>query len=404
MDVKTSLDNDGAHSAAGIDSRLTSSGLDLYSPSDLRDRDTGEKKTLRAAVQSGGWPTNEELRGKFIFVMSEKSSTYCSSDDSCNSCKAFRHCEFSDSDGFCVFYNEHCDTEDDNNFKNLYYDGFVSRCWRRSNDNKSSWNLAVNNKVHHIGTDNINIHKDTWSKTHNDNGWPFEAIDGTNVANNPSGSNVIGISVDSGDIWKKHDDFAFAHHLESTKDQSFTYTVAVNNANSDVNDWAKGGIMLRDDVSSKNRGESSRYFAVIRGADGKKLRVQYRSDYKSDSSEVTVDIDPYGDSSIDQESRCFLKLTYIYKTASNKSEVKGYGSQNGISWTQIYAMEFSGVHFQYHGLAGSSDGDSGNADGSKVKHLFTNFKKDGELMNANDLTLVKVGNDVSSAKRFNGYF
>ena len=66
-------------------------------------------------------------------------------------------------------------------------------CWHQAHDmQRHGWKetLVTTNKVHHIVTDKINFHKDPWAKTHNDLGWPFQAINNMNVAGTSKATNA----------------------------------------------------------------------------------------------------------------------------------------------------------------------------------------------------------------------
>jgi len=401
IDMKDGDGHTSPHGPAELDAVLRDSGLPLYDPRTL----IGNASTLKAAV-ANGWPTTADLQGKFIIVFTDNVEGYCNNDQDCNQRAAFVKCkaksayEVQRTAGFCVFYNQKCTGDEGDGLRHIYDAGYVSRCYRHDDVNSGDrWRDAADKKAHHIATNKINIHENTNIKSHNGNGWPFEVITGDDVTCRQPNTDVIGVKVDSGDIWGKYGDFAFMYRYEDTRNVWFEYTVMVNNVNSNVNDWAKAGLMVRDEITSKNRGESSRYFAILRAADSKKLRAQYRTCHKCDTHETTVDIPPTGDS-IDQENRCFLKLRV--RIGSDSTSVEGYGSQNGHQWQLIKSQTFD-ARFEYHGLAASSNGDSGNSDGTKVKHLFTNFEKNGETLTAADLSVLKVGNDVPTAQLFDGF-
>lgn len=390
-------------------------GNNLYTPGNLLQHGNGGATTLSSAVSSNGWPSDNELRGKFIFVLTDKGhiDTYASTNSQANSATCFRQCtatttsEVTSAAGYCVFFNQNCDGTTGSLCQNVYSVGKVCRCYRSSdNDDSSKWADAVNKRVAHIATDQVNRHTDLYTNTFNANGYPFESMDtGLYTVNSkPYRGQVLSLVVDSGDIWGDHDDFALAYQSISDPGSgsvTYTWTTMVNNAHSHIDDHIKGGLMVRQDISSKNRGESSRYFAVLRQG-SEKMRVQYRDEDKwywsHNTFEVDVDIPPTGDSS-DQENRCFLRLTV---TVSNGSTIaSGYGSRDGHVWTLIKTKTFSGSKLLFQGIAGSSHGDTGEG-GEHVRHAFTNLRKNGSPVHATGLTLLNVGNDVTYKSLVNG--
>ena len=94
-----------------------------------------------------------------------------------------------------IFFNQ----GDSNNAlaTHIYNQGFVSR--RYVVDDQNGFNSAISGKVHHIATNKINHRKDGWSKTHNILGWPFGCL--VNCGTPASNENIIGIEVNSEDIW-----------------------------------------------------------------------------------------------------------------------------------------------------------------------------------------------------------
>ena len=166
IDLKTRL-----KSRNRMDERLTASGLDIYTPYEFLDGHA----TLKQAA-SHGWPTERSLRGKFIFIFSDKSYSYCSTDETCNheQRKAFRHCEAPASEGFCVFFNQNIDETKIETFKQLHESGYTTRAYY-VNDNHT-WRYALFNRVNHIATDEIDFKKHPWARTHNKFGGPFQYI------------------------------------------------------------------------------------------------------------------------------------------------------------------------------------------------------------------------------------
>ena len=388
IDLKEALH--GSWSRSNMDKLLTNSGLDLFSPKDL----LGEKTSLQEAA-SHGWPTESDLRGKVIIVFTDKSNSYCKDDETCEQAKAFRHCKTKDRHNFCVFFNENIDdTENNKAFSDLQNSGYVTRVYSAPPviTKKHDWEYAIFKHINHISTDNINFHEDPWAKTHNTYGGPFQYVNHQSMT--PSQNRVIGIEVDSGDVWDSGDDFFFAYQEYYNQDQEdYMFTVASNNANSHVDDYTKGGLMVRESTNSRD----AAFFAVLRTGD-QELRVQYRTKPGDPVKKKTHDIAPEG---IDKESKVFLKLTVSRERGTTVTTVEGYGSQDGKDWTLIHTHTFS-RELEHVGLAASSHDDR-NPDGTPIKYLFGNFEADGNAVEANNLSKMQVGT-VKQSTLFDGIF
>lgn len=386
IDLKSKL-----RDSSGMDKLLNSSGLDLFTPGDF----LGELSSLQEAA-SRGWPTESDLRGKVMIVFTDKSYSYCNDDKTCEQAKAFRHCKAKEKHKtFCVFFNENICKIKDETFSDLQKSGYVTRVYSKPPviTNERDWEYAMANRINHIATDNINFHKYTWAKTHNTCfGGPFQYMNHRSMT--PSQNRVIGIEVDSGDVWDSGDDFVFAYQQYYKQDQEdYMFTVAANNANSHVDDYIKGGLMVRESTNSRE----AAFFAVLRTGQ-KELRVQYRPKPGYPVKAKTHDIDPLG---IDKESKVFLKLEVARKMGASETAVKGYGSQDGKDWTLIYTHTFS-RELEHFGLAASSH-DGHNPDGTPIKYLFGNLEVDGNAVRANSLSKMQVGT-VEHSSLFDGIF
>ena len=148
-------------------------------------------------------------------------------------------------------------------------------------------------------------------------------------------------------------------------------------------------------MARESKSDDAPYFAVLRTGYNK-LRVQYRSRGGESTEEEERDIPPDG---IYQEGRCFLKLRVAQRGSA--TTVEGFGSQDGKEWKSIAQQTFSSA-LNYIGLAASSHDDE-NPDGTPVKYLFGNFRKDGNFVDAQDLTTTDIGT-VWHSRVFNGFF
>ncbi len=368
----------------------------LFKPSDVLAACPGQSSLQAALTGSCTWPTHTELRGKFIFVLtggdvsssSSKLNTYVSTGATATSRLAFIAPDLSSASGigskpYVVFFNMQSGSA--SVASSVHLANFVGRVWGLNSS--SSWSSAANANAHHLATDKINYHQDSWAVTHNGFGWPFHCLEGWPCASNQEPVNVLGVEVNSGDIWSSSDSFLFAHETNSAVTTT-SWTASVSTPNSHVEEWAKACLMVRASTAS-----NARYFAVCRPADNQKLRIQYRTSTGGGSSATEASIVP--NNTVDPESLTFLKLTVQYDGAQTCAW--GYGSQNGSSWTLIGSRCFSGL-LPYQGLAASSHG------GGKVKLLFSNLKRGSTLYRASSFPSKSAIGGVTSWRLFDGLF
>jgi len=241
--------------------------------------------------------------------------------------------------------------------------------------------------VNHIATNQVNLHEDPWAVTHNGLGWPFGCIESWPCEGYQETVDVIGAEVDTGDIWGSADSFLFAYENNNAVTTT-TWTAAVDSANSHMDDWAKGCLMVRAGTAS-----NARYFAVCRPADVNKPRIQYRTSTGGSSSSAEVDIVPAD--TVDQDSVTFLRLTVQYD--GTQTCAWGYASQNGSTWKLIGSRCFSGLLAQ-QGLAASSHGSG------KAKLLFTNVKRGSTLYHQASFPYKTAVGSVTGWRLFDGVF
>ncbi|GAB4525498.1 MAG: hypothetical protein Tsb0020_43500 [Haliangiales bacterium] len=375
-----------------LDNRI-SAHLDpawLMTPAELLDRCPGASD-LQAAVTGGcSWPTLDSLRGRFLIALT-------GGDVSSPSTKLSQYLDAGGADqrlGFVapdLVQTSDIDRDDDVVFFNLKRDDvalaaevqgrYVSRVW--GVNDAGAWGEAEAYGAHHIATDKVNIHRDTWARTHNSHGYPFECFAGCSAGLTES-SQVLGVEVNSEDIWGSGDDFRFRYGY--TTSVGNLWTASISTPNSHVDEWAKGCLMARESTSDR-----SRYFAVCRPADENRLRIQWRSSHGGSTSKKDVAIVP--DDTIDQESLTHVRL-YVY---SDNRCAAGYGSQDGQSWALIGYQCFD-VPLQRQGVAASSHGST------PVKFLFTNLAINGAPLATGDLPSAASIGTVRSAREFDGVF
>ena len=370
----------------------------VFRPADWLWTHCSGETTLQGAAKNCKWPWLRDLRGKFIFVLTGNSpelEDYVSDGVTAGAAAlartAFVAHQIDDADAinannYGVFFNIKgygVTNGATGNMKlalNVDSSGYVSRAYYLNT--YANFYVARSYGAHHLATDKINFEQDTWSKTHNDAGWPFQCFDACSTTLE-EGHRTIGVEVDSEDIWGSSDHFRF--HYEITSGTNF-WTAAINTKNSHTEDWAKGCLMARQSFSS-----DSPYFAVCRPNDDHRLRIQWRSSTGGSTNRTDGNIVP--DDTVDEESISRVAL-YVY---NNDTCAAGYGSLDGNSWKLIGYKCFGGP-LSRQGLASSSHG------GGKVKFLYSSVRKNGMLYSKNTFPYSYNFGTVRSAQVFDGVF
>jgi hypothetical protein len=359
-------------------------GSDLFTPGELMDRcpDAG---SLRDAAFECGWPTLPELRGRVIVMLTGGTITQPEDRLARYAAEGQRgfvapnmpdKIEGPELDAVVVLNAE---VDQTNALRAAVHDGFIGRVWGVNSE--SAWLAVADAKVQHIATDKVNWEQDPWAVTHDpDTGWPFTCTgDCGSTESEPEPGTVLGIVVDSGDIWDDADDFAFAHLDAGTQDEA--WTVLVSGANSHVEKWVKGCLMARVDLEP-----GSPYFAVCRPADEEPVRVQKRTDRNGGSDATENDIVSGG---LSPTSVAWLRLDL----SDGGRCVTGYGAHQRDQWVEIDSQCFD-EPLTVRGLAASSHG-------AGVAHmLFVAPRRDATMLQMDMLSLDEVG--AAAGELFDG--
>ncbi|MBC8073664.1 MAG: hypothetical protein IAG13_35405 [Deltaproteobacteria bacterium] len=232
--------------------------------------------------------------------------------------------------------------------------GHVVRVW--GNEDAAAWQAAIDVGVHHVATDKVSAQQDPWARTHDDDGWPFRCID-TCVPIGPEPGAVIGIDVDSGDIWDEADSAWFVHD-DLANDPDHQWRAMISTANSHVEPFAKGCLMARATLDV-----AAPYFAVCRTADEQPLRVQWRAEPGALSTAIEADI--AAPDTVDPSSVAFVRL----RVEQSGHCVAGDGSRDGQSWVEIGTHCFTDP-LPLQGIAAASH------DAGEVRMLFVELRRD----------------------------
>ncbi len=354
-------DWDETHDPAALDAALEAAfGSALVDGAELREGCNGAT-TVQAAVgpDGCGWPTLASLRGRVLVVLTGGAAVLRAyHDDDPEHRRALVAPEL---DGLgdaeqwpqTVVFNYPVERLDA--AAGAADAGFITRVWGIADADQ--WQAARNAGVHHLGTDNVNAEVDPWARTHDDDGWPFAcraSCEPTVVAEGA----VLGMTVDSGDVWGS-DDSGFFVHDDRSGAPAGIWTAFASSANSHVEPFAKACIMARVSLAS-----DSPYFAVCRPADDEPLRVQWRADFGDDSTAVEDDI--VAPDTVDPPAAAFLRLTIDDEGLC----ATGEGSLDGDAWVEIASHCFA-APLALQGLAASSH------DAGELRLLFGDVRLDG---------------------------
>lgn len=382
IDLKDNFDS--THTVEDLDRMLLSLGRDrVFTPGDL----SPSSNNLQSAV-AGGWPRLEDLRGKFMFVLTgggvgsstDKLNVYVDNGNKANQRAAFIAPRISTTaditaKNYVVFFN--LETSQAASLgPQVFSKGFVSRVYTANS--QGDWNTAVNGQIHLIATDKVNSFVDPWAQTDNDKGWPFQGIQISISPDLTEPGPVYGVQCKSEDLWGDEDSFFFYYTDAGTADR--TYVTFISSPASHVEDWAKGSLMARGSLDA-----DAPYLAVVRPA-REPLRIQYREAKGDDTKKVEVSIAP--SDTVDNDTLGYVKL----QISNSGKQVQGWGSVDGVTWVFIGSFTFS-TAMRYHGY-----GTSSHDKDVLVKFLFFPHE------NMPFTQTASIGSNVSSGQAFSGIY
>lgn len=387
MDIKTAFNS--SHTPDQLDATMQRVlGSRIFGAPDLMAYNPGATN-LRDAVENGAWPTLQELRGKFIFVLTTgNAAVYVGPNGSeATTRPAFYGISTSSlsevgAKDYVVFYNISGNLSQVGPAamaKNL-----IARAWGA--DSQSTWNADLP-YVNHLATNKVNSEVDTWSRTDNRFGFPFELIGGRFVPEPSETEAIRGVVVNSGDIWGKKDSFFFYYDDKSiSPDQPYSYYVSGPGSHSQS--WAKAGLMARASTSA-----DAPYYAVFREAQDNQIRVQYRLSAGADTTKQNITLIPSGrEFDIDPND-----LIYITLEVYNGGKSVRASAQVNLNAPPTY---FDAQTFQtplvLQGLAASSH------DGGSIRFLFGNPGSGGTPSSFTNSA--RIGSNVTQGETFVGIY
>jgi hypothetical protein len=343
LDLKDSFD--ASHTPAGLDALINAAlpGC-VYTPAQF----LGDHSDLQQSAHQ--WPRLEDLRGKFVFIMTTGNldspdshlNQYVDNGRTANIRTGFVAPEISSSSqitakNYAVWFNMKIANSPDLGPQVLRA-GFMSRGY--GGNSQSDWNKGITGQNHLVGTDKVNSLVDPWARTDNSLGWPFQGIELEVDPNTREAGTVIGMVVSSGDIWGKADSCAFCVYANAS-DGSWTWGVSVP-ASHTPNDYGKAGLMARASADP-----AAANFCVLRTAEEHPMRVQVRASQAASTQSWGLQA-PSGNG-VDIEGWMYLRLTL--SNAGRSAEAAG--SFDGVNWTSIHRQDFD-QPLTLVGLVGSS--------------------------------------------------
>jgi len=259
--------------------------------------------------------------------------------------------------------------------------GFVARVWDCNDE--ASWTAARGAGAHHIATDKVSVHEDPWARTHDDEGWPFACKDVCEDPALPAEGAILGLQVDSGDVWASSDSAWFVHDDRSASPDG-TWQAFVSTPNSHVEPFAKACLMARASLDP-----AAPYFAVCRPADQEPLRVQWRATQGGSSVATEHAISP--DNTLDGPGAAFVRL----RLGDAGTCITGEGSADGTTWIPIDDHCFD-APLVLQGITASSH------DSGVVRLLVGNVTLDGAAPRSLGDFTAQVALGAASADAFDG--
>lgn len=378
-----------AHRPAQLDAMLDAMlGEATWGPAALRDACPGAADLASAATDSAcGWPSVVGLRGRVLVALTGGNianpgtplSIYLQEGQRAFVAPSVTTLEdLLDPDPRIAIYN--ANVGDTSAIAAAAAAGFVVRAWDANDE--AAWDEGVGAGAHHLGTNAVNLHRDPWTITHDADGWPFTCREPC-TAVGPEPGAIVGMSVDSGDIWSTADEFRFAY-VDRTAAPDGEWSALVSTVNSWVEPFAKGCLMARAGL-----GPGAPYFAVCRPADEEPLRVQIRETAGASTQAIEDDVVP--SSTVSPTSVAWVRLVL----SDDGLCATGLGAWQRGQWVAIGSHCFT-TPLTHQGLAASSH------DSGPVKLLFVDPRRDGSTIDSGALTSVSVG--VASGQTFDGPF
>jgi hypothetical protein len=356
----------------------------LFTPADLlawggeRPDATG---SLHRVVSTLGWPTTDDLRGKFIFLIHGEASDeaqYFGLSPEPDLAQIYRRVAFymdnsalwrtpgysANPAAWAVVHSEISAEEMPQLRRDL--PGHILKS-ALSND-EAEVEALQRGGANLISTDSMDVEEHPFIRFYNGRLYPFAASvpksDGTFPAGMEAWSHpavagkaepgrifILG-DRSGGDIGGDQDEFVFAPLTLPPSGEPEIWTAEIASASNRLHSaFGKGFLMAR-----ASDAPDAPYCAVGRAADVLGLRMQYRSDYGLGTASTLLDslflIRP------DRENKHFVRLELIPQDGGQSTLCRAFGSLDGRSWVQFGDdAYFPGIQLTQRGLAVTSGPD-----------------------------------------------
>ncbi len=371
------------------------------SPSELL-ADCPGATTLQGSVKGTcRWPSLAETKGRFFVVLTgnidQYANTAAAATDPARMAFVAGNWATQSTQSFRIFFNH--DGVDAAQSLAINSAGFVGRCYNLATS--TDFANAKANAVHHLATDKVNYHQDSWSETHNTNLWPFECITGTCPTAAESRPNGISLLVNSEDIDNNTDSGFFFREIGPSTgniDTSGNWTYWQSNISQSEShvggQMTKGCLMARASRTST----TAPYFAVCVTGDDNQPRIQWRTGTGTGWGTTSYTTEQLG---VNSEGMTFFRLR-CKSTATTNTTCEGYVSPNNSNWYLIGSAKTFTTQLKNQGIAASSHGT-----GAQRKFYFEGLKKQlpgaaWEVLTAASLGYSNSIGTVYSASLFDG--
>jgi hypothetical protein len=377
VDMKRDVFEEGStRSPSAFDARVRKHLDDawIFKPDNLVTRCFGPytAHTLRDAVETCGWPTLADLRGKFIVVLTggeSKADTYVSNGAVARSRAAFvSRKEYWYAKHYQVFFNL-----TQKKASEAFYaqaDGFVTRMYHEGTigaggiNSESDLRVALANNVNFIATDRVNRHKDPDFASLAHLGYPFQCVKAAGCSTDTwRESGEVSFTVDVSTkttIGGTRDNFAFVYENNlSATNQAYLWTAHVGNSNAFIDRDAPAGCLM---VRATTEYRAAPFFAVCRRGEKRPAYAIWRESgfsptYERNAPKVpgvngaASGIQPYET----QDGIGYLRILYFTESRC----ATGLVSHNGVTWVRVADACFS-TNLLDQGVAVASDGTTDN--------------------------------------------
>lgn len=393
LDLKSDWQED--QSPAILDGLLDEAfGSELLTPIELMDA-CPDASNLHDAVSMCGWPTVDELRGRVIVMLTggnldpgSKLGAYAQEGTVGFVAPSVQTAEDVAKPEHLAAAVLNVEVGWEAGAQAALKNDYIVRVWGLNEEIR--WQTAADLGVHHLATDKLNLHQDPWAITHDGLGGPFTCKTPGHCSTEPMPEPgvVVGIEVESGDLWNEQDSgwFQLVEVDESSPNLDETWTTLVSTPNSHVEPFAKGCLMARTSLEA-----DAPNFAVCRPADEEPLRVQIRETAGGSTHAIEDDVVPGG--TVASTSVAWIRL----EISDDGRCATGWGAHRRDQWIPIAEHCFD-QPLRFRGLAASSH------DAGPVRFLFVSPIRFASAAESMDITAFAQGVSLSgaSAEVFDG--